>query len=54
MYKKMYYHLFSAVTDAVNENDIEKIKEILKSAQIETEEIFMNFEAETVELVLLD
>lgn len=42
MYKKMYYHLFNKVTDAINENDIEKLKELLKQAQTETEEIFIN------------
>ena len=43
MYKKMYYTLFNAITDAIEEEDKEKAVEILKNAQIETEEIFISF-----------
>ncbi len=41
MYKKMYFHLFNAVTDALEENDINVLKEILKQGQIETEEMYI-------------
>ena len=44
MYQKMYYHLFNAVTDALEENDIEKMKKILVKAQQETEEIYISWE----------
>ena len=43
MYKKMYYHLFNAVTDALEENDIEKMKKILVNAQQKTEEIYISW-----------
>lgn len=39
MYKKMYLLLFNAITDALEETESEKIKEILKQAQIDAEEI---------------
>ena len=42
IYKKMYYHLFNAVTDALEENNIEKIKTILIKAQQETEEMYIS------------
>ncbi len=43
LYKKMYYHLFNAVTDAINEpNHIKRI-ELLKQAQIDTEEMYISF-----------
>lgn len=42
LYKKMYYHLFNAVTDAINEpNHIKRI-EMLKQAQIDTEEMYIS------------
>ena len=44
MYQKMYYHLFNAVTDALEENDIEKMKKTLVKAQQETEEIYISWE----------
>ena len=44
MYQKMYYHLFNAVTDAMEETDIEKIKRILIKAQQETEEIYISWD----------
>ena len=44
MYQKMYYHLFNAITDALEENDIEKMKKILVKAQQETEEIYILWE----------
>ncbi len=43
MYKKMYYKLFNAITDAIEIDDKEKADEILKNAQIETEEMFIGF-----------
>ncbi len=41
MYKKMYFHLFNVITDALEENDITVLKEILKQGQIETEEMYI-------------
>ena len=42
MFKKMYFRLFNIITDALEENDIEKMREILKNGQIETEEMYIN------------
>lgn len=42
MYKKMYYHLFNKITDAINISSETIVKEILKQAQIETEEMYIN------------
>jgi len=42
MYKKMYFKLFNIITDALEENDVEKIRVILKNGQIETEEMYIN------------
>ncbi len=42
MFKKMYFHLFNIITDALEETDIGKLKEILKNGQIETEEMYIN------------
>ena len=44
MYKKMYYHLFNAVTDAIEEKNIDDIKKLLIKAQQETEEIYISWE----------
>lgn len=44
MYQKMYYHLFNAVTDAIEENNIDDVKKILIKAQQETEEIYISWE----------
>ncbi len=44
MYKRMYLLLFNAITTALRESDIDKLKEILKTAQIETEEIYIDGE----------
>ena len=42
LYKKMYLHLFNAVTDAINEpNHIKRI-EMMKRAQIDTEEMYIS------------
>lgn len=41
VYKKMYLSLFNSVTDALEENSIEKIKQILMDAQIKTEEMYI-------------
>ncbi len=43
MYQKMYYHLFNAVTDVLEENSIEDIKKMLVKAQQETEEIYISW-----------
>lgn len=46
MFKKMYFRLFNIITDALEENDIEKMREILKNGQIETEEMYINGDEE--------
>ena len=43
MYQKMYYHLFNAVTDSLEENDVDIIKSLLIKAQQETEEIYISW-----------
>ena len=43
MYQKMYYHLFNAITDALEENKIDDIKGFLIKAQQETEEIYVSW-----------
>lgn len=40
LYKKMYYHLFNAITDDIRTEPKIETEEILKQAQIETEEIY--------------
>lgn len=43
LYKKIYLHLFNAVTDAINEpNHIKRI-EMMKQAQIDTEEMYISY-----------
>ena len=44
LYKKMYYHLFNAVTDAINTKDPFEQIDILKQAQIDTEEMYISYE----------
>ncbi|MEI3085877.1 MAG: hypothetical protein V8S87_07705 [Oscillospiraceae bacterium] len=44
IYKKMYLKLFNAVTDALEEKDREKSDEILKKAQCDCEEIYIEEE----------
>ena len=46
MYKKMYITLFNAITNALKENNIEVIKELLKQAQIDAEEICIDSDEE--------
>lgn len=41
IYKQMYLSLFNSITDALEENDIERIKQILVAAQIKTEEMYI-------------
>lgn len=43
-FKKMYLKMFNAVTDALEERDREKSDEILKKAQCECEEIYIEEE----------
>ena len=43
-YKKMYLKLFNAVTDALEEKDRETSEEILKKAQCDCEEIYIDEE----------
>ncbi len=44
IYKKMYLRLFNSITDVLEVNDIDVIKEKLKEAQIEAEEIYISAE----------
>ncbi len=41
LYKKMYYSLFNATTDAINICENDMVKHILIKAQQETEELYM-------------
>lgn len=43
IYKKMYYHLFNAITDALETNPEEATKNILMQTQIDTEEMFISY-----------
>ena len=43
MYQKMYYRLFNAVTDSLEENDVDIIKSLLIKAQQETEEMYISW-----------
>lgn len=42
LYKKMYYYLFNAITDALNETDKASADAILIQAQIDAEEIYIS------------
>ncbi len=42
LYKKMYYKLFNAVTDALNESNALSKDNILKKVQQECEDMFIN------------
>lgn len=42
LFKKMYFHLFNSITDALPYIRNEKALEILKQAQIDTEEMYIN------------
>ena len=42
MYKKMYYHLFNVILDALKTDDTEKMKQILIKGQQETEEMYIS------------
>ena len=46
MYKKMYFLLFNAFTDALSTNEFEKAEIILKQAQIDAEEIYISLDDE--------
>ncbi len=46
MYKKMYLILFSAITDALNINDVDRIKEVLIKAQQEAEDVCIECDEE--------
>lgn len=43
IYKKMYYHLFNAITDALAVDSKEEIKESLMKAQQTTEEMYISY-----------
>ena len=49
LYKRMYLYLFNRITDALEYETVEEIKESLKKAQCETEEIYIEKEAEIPE-----
>ncbi len=38
----MYFRLFNTITDALEEKDINAVKELLRNGQIETEEMYIN------------
>lgn len=42
LYKKMYYCLFNAITNALEQNDYEAAKQLLITAQQKTEDIYIN------------
>ena len=44
IYKKMYYHLFNGVLDALKAETKTECDEFLKKAQIETEELYISVE----------
>lgn len=46
IYKKMYYHLFNAITDALETNPPKETKSILMQAQIDTEEMYISYSEE--------
>ena len=46
LYKRMYFYLFNRITDALEYKTIEEIKESLMKAQCETEEIYIERQAE--------
>ena len=46
MYKRMYLLLFNAITKALKEKDINKIRTILMKAQCDAEEICMQSDEE--------
>ena len=49
MYKNMYFHLFNAVTDALRQMERQNFgaaAEILRQAQIDSEEIYLDAEDE--------
>jgi hypothetical protein len=46
MYKKMYLLLFNTISRALEENDIEQIKQLLKKAQRDAEEICIESDEE--------
>ena len=55
-YKKMYFHLFNAITDALNDmtnGDPSAAKQQLIRAQQETEEMYISADDEPVELFLV-
>ena len=52
MYKNMYFHLFNAVTDALTQLERQNFgaaAEILRQAQIDSEEIYLDAEDEEEE-----
>ena len=49
MYKKMYFHLFNAITDALNtleQGNIWDAKRLLMEAQCATEELYISAETD--------
>lgn len=49
LYKRMYLYLFNRITDALEYETVEEIKESLEKAQCETEEIYIEKEAKIPE-----
>lgn len=48
MYKKMYYRLFNVILDALKEDDIERIKDMLIKGQQSTEEMYISYSSDKI------
>ena len=46
IYKKMYYHLFNVITDALEADNPDDIKRLLIKGQQETEEMYISSDEE--------
>ena len=40
-YKKLYFQLFNALTDALNATDLDAVQQLLRQAQIDAEETYL-------------
>ena len=54
LYKKMYLYLFNRITDALEYETIEEIKQSLMKAQCETEEIYIERQAEIPDSIIYE
>lgn len=51
LYKELYLYLFNKVTDAISSvdaGDVEKVKDILREAQIKCEEMYIESNEEPI------